>query len=412
MKLAIITSGYLPVVDGVTICTRERLKRLSEWGHEVLLIAPCYEGAAAYYPDWRDHTGNIFPGVHVASMPSAPLPGIDWERNPTRAAQPFIDRLLTEFRPDAIHVDEPERLAAGLLCRAGKAYAKRAKTPLVAFYHTNFVDYAPDYFPSFPVPVISLIQWVAARTIAAVYNGYDRTLVPSESSRRKVKRFGIRNARVGNFHGVDTKRFGPKLRVAHYFAREWALPRVDGRFVLLFVSRFTPDKGWACNTRMLPRLAEKLRDRLAVVVAGDGDMRVQVEKACEGRIPSAHFLGRVHPDRIPGLMANATLHVTASEKESFGLTVLEAFASGTPVVGPHAAGIGELVQDMINGRLYPQGDEQALERILLELAADPGGLEKLRTGALMSAQARDWDVTTQNWLDAINSVSAEIETLE
>jgi glycosyltransferase involved in cell wall biosynthesis len=401
MRLAIITSGYLPSLDGVSISVHERLRRLSAWGHHVLVIAPSYEGAAQYFPNWRTHIGNILPHVRVEPVPSGSFAGVAWERNPRPAARKCIDTLLEDFRPDAIHVDEPERLAAGLLCCPGKAYARRHNIPVVAFYHTNFIDYAPDYMRGVPRSIVSLAQAAAARVIAAIYNGYDATLVPAESSRRKLEAFGVRNLRPGIYNGVDTTRFNPALRSTGYFQREWGLANLDDRRVLLFVGRLAPDKGWPLLIRALPRVSATLSNRVAVVIAGDGELREPVERALRGRVPHLHLLGRVGPDRMLGLMANATLHVTASEKENSPLTVIEAFASATPVVGPQAAGVGELVEDRVNGRLYPPGDERALEHVLLELAEDDAKLAILQRGALKTGRQRDWDVTTRNWFDAI-----------
>ncbi|HUB78884.1 MAG TPA: glycosyltransferase [Bryobacteraceae bacterium] len=407
MRLAIITSGYLPVLDGVTICLRERLKRLSAWGHQVLLIAPDYRTAALHYPQWREHIGEILPNVRVASVPSSRFAGLDWERNPNTAARPVIDRLLAECKPDAIHVDEPERLAAGLFRRAGKAYARRAGIPLIAFYHTNFPDYAPDYIPGVLSPVVPLVQGLGSRVIAAIYNGYDQTLVPAENSYHRLRHSGFRNLRLGDFHGVDTTRFHPNLKRPGYFASEWGLGELDGRFVLLFLGRLTPDKGWALLAKVLPRISAALRDRLGIVIAGDGELREPLQESFARLVPQAHFLGRVHPDRVPALMANASLHVTASEKENFGLTVLEAFASGTPVVGPKAAGIGELVKDGANGCHFSPGDGRTLERLLLDLELDPARVARLGTAARASALGRDWDITIRNWLAAVEALTPQ-----
>lgn len=402
-RLAIITSGYLPVIDGVTISTRERLRQLSALGIETLLIAPDYEATADYYGDWQDHVGDILPGVHVAAVPSGPFAGIEWERNPVRAARAPIEALLDDFQPDAIHVDEPERLWSGLLCRAGARHARRHNIPLVAFYHTNFVDYAPDYIPGLPSMLIKLVQRIGSRIIAAVYNGYDATLVTSASSREKLTRMGVRNLRFDHFHGVDTQRFNPVLRKPGYFANNWNLPELDDRIVLLFVGRIAPDKGWIPLMQQIPRIAEVVGDRVAFLVAGDGDLYDDVANTLIGKVPHFHLLGRVHPDKIPGLMANATIHVTASEKENFGLTVLEAFASGTPVVGPRAAGIGDLVEHDVTGCLYSPEQADELTTTIINLVNDTERLERLSAGALSRGKALDWKQTIRVWLDAITT---------
>jgi glycosyltransferase involved in cell wall biosynthesis len=101
-------------------------------------------------------------------------------------------------------------------------------------------------------------------------------------------------------------------------------------------------------------------------------------------------------------MANASLHVTASEKEMFGLTVLEAMATGTPVVGPAAAGVKDLVRDGENGHLYMPGDAAGLQRILIDLADDELARRRLGAGALAMARERTWDQGLREWFAAIH----------
>ena len=69
MKIAIITSGFLPVIDGVTVSGLSRLQRLSQWGHQVLLFCPDYSALEDVYPNWRDYTGQILPGVRIINLP-------------------------------------------------------------------------------------------------------------------------------------------------------------------------------------------------------------------------------------------------------------------------------------------------------------------------------------------------------
>ncbi len=105
MRLAIITSGYFPVIDGVTVSLHERLRRLSAWGHEVLVVAPDYARAARFYPDWARHIGEIFPGITVRSVPSGPFAGLEWESNPTPGAARELEKYLSEFQPEILHIE-------------------------------------------------------------------------------------------------------------------------------------------------------------------------------------------------------------------------------------------------------------------------------------------------------------------
>ena len=139
MKVAIISSGFLPVVDGVTISVLRRVERLSRWGHDVLLFCPDYRAVSSFYPNWGDYSGGILPGVRVVNLPSTRFVDQDFDRNVAPGSHRLVVRELERFRPDVIHVDEPERLFAGFLRIPGVGFARRTGTPCLSFYHTNFV---------------------------------------------------------------------------------------------------------------------------------------------------------------------------------------------------------------------------------------------------------------------------------
>ena len=81
MKIAIIRSGFLPVIDGVTTTQINKLRELSNYGHKVLLFCPDQSQLANIYPNWQAYTGNILPGVKVVNLDSESFLGLDFERN-------------------------------------------------------------------------------------------------------------------------------------------------------------------------------------------------------------------------------------------------------------------------------------------------------------------------------------------
>ncbi len=110
MKIAIISSGFLPVIDGVTVTQINRVRELSQYGHQVLLFCPDYSQLANIYPLWQAYTGNILPGVKVVNLDSESFLGLDFERNVSTKSYQVVLQELQNFQPDIIHVDEPERL--------------------------------------------------------------------------------------------------------------------------------------------------------------------------------------------------------------------------------------------------------------------------------------------------------------
>ncbi len=396
MKIAILTSGFPPVLDGVSVSGLYRVQKLSEWGHEVLVCYPDYSPLANLYPNWRDYVGDILPGVRVIGLESTPMFGVDFERNVSWKSYPTVVQELENFQPDVIHVDEPERLFFGFFRLAGISYAKKAGIPCVSFFRTNFIEYAEDFL-ALPAWMIPMIQQAVWKAFAAIYNAYDLTLVSSQITAKKLLKMGIKNLHYANLLGFDGSQFNPNLRQDGFFEQRYGLSNFDRKVKLIFLGRLTPDKGWAFTLKTFERLVKIVDpDQFAVLIAGDGPMRSQIEQELTELIPSVQLLGRVAPSDVPALLANSDIHVTASEKETRGLTVLEAFATGIPVIAPNSGGVVENIKDGENGFLYtPQDGEDFAQKLKQLIENSPlrkqMGLEGLRCVADYS-----WDQTVKN----------------
>jgi glycosyltransferase involved in cell wall biosynthesis len=142
---------------------------------------------------------------------------------------------------------------------------------------------------------------------------------------------------------VDTRQFQPG-------------PAVTRDIDALFVGRLSAEKG--------PQVfVEAIRELPGVraVIAGDGPLRSSLERRATSGV---RFAGAVDHDALPGLYRRAKLCVVPSYAESFGLVILEAFASGTPVIGARTGGIPELVEEGVNGWLFEPGDVKGLSMLL------------------------------------------------
>ncbi|MGB3535515.1 MAG: glycosyltransferase [Microcoleaceae cyanobacterium] len=396
MKIAIITSGFLPVIDGVTVSSWARLQKLSQWGHQVLLFCPDYSQLANIYPNWKDYIGSILPGVRVINLPSTPFMDLDFERNVAFWAYPQLQKELKQFQPDIIHVDEPERLFFGFFRRPGIHYSKQAGIPCVSFFRTNFLDYAEDYLPLFPA-AITIIQWIFKQIFVWIYNAYDLTLVSSKVTYPKVINMGINNTLYENLLGFDTRQFHPNLRQIGFFQQHYQLSEMDQKIKLIFLGRLTPDKGWDFTLKLLPELAKVIDlNQVAWIIAGDGPMRDQINQRFQQFTPHVHFLGRVTPENIPAILANCDLHVTTSEKETRGLTILEAFAAGIPVLAPAAGGVMENIQSGWNGLLYqPQNTRDFIQQ-LKQLIENTKLRQEMGQNGCQDIKELSWDRTVQN----------------
>jgi glycosyltransferase involved in cell wall biosynthesis len=275
-------------------------------------------------------------------------------------------------------------------------YAKQAGIPCVSFFRTNFLDYAEDYFP-FPPQIISVIQWVVKQIFVWIYNAYDVTLVSSLVTYPKLIEMGIKNTHYENLLGFDASQFHPDLRQTNFFKHHYQQPEIDHKVKLIFVGRLTPDKGWDFTLKLLADLAKLINlDDVAWIIAGDGPMRDEIQQGFQAFTPHVHLLGRVTPENIPALLANCDIHVTTSEKETRGLTVLEAFAAGIPVLAPAAGGVMENIQPGWNGLLYqPQNASDFIQQ-LKQLIEHPSLRRDMGNNGRKEIKQFSWDHTINN----------------
>ncbi len=399
MKVAIISSGFLPVVDGVTVSLFQRVRVLSKLGHQVLILCPDYQAVASVYPDWRDYQGEILPGVRVVNLPSEPFMGVEFERNLSGKANRLLNQELAAFEPDIVHVDEPDRIFLGLLKAPGVAYAKKHNISCVGFYHTNFIDYIEDFLP-LPRVLIACLQWFSMLFIRPVFHAYDAILVSSPVTLEKMQKMKVKNVVCDRYLGVDVQTFQSQRRNPDFFSQTYGIEGLEDKTKLVFLGRLTPDKGWEFAVRSLTIWASDqsnayLVDKAAVIIAGDGELRPQILEELRPLTISTglsvHLLGRIAPDAVPALLANSNIHVTTSEKETLGLTVLEAFAAGIPAIAPAKGGVTTHIRNGKNGFLFEPQNSQSFSQLLTRLVSDVALQRQLGQQGQRDVADYDWE---------------------
>lgn len=387
MKVALISSTFLPSHDGVSITLFERLKKLSEANHSVLCFVSSYAEIAQIYPNWSDYVGNIFPNVEVIALSSQEWMGVPQERNPLRKSLSIINEALEKFTPDIIEVEEPERLWTTLFTLPGLAYARKYQIPYIGCYRTNFVDYIPDYVPSL---LVGIVKSTATLLTKWVYNQCSITLVGSQFIEQKLLAWGIKNVDYAKVIGPPVVANPEKFKNSNFFAEFHKLPDVDQSVKILFLGRLSPDKNWDFSFKYLPQLQEQtLTNKFTLIVAGRGELdELIAESEFVKELPTI-ILGEVPHEQIPQLLTNVDLHVTASLKETFGRTVQESLYVGTPVLAPDCDWTRNLVKSDFNGILYnPENGTDFIEK-LTSLINNAGDRQRLGQNALSSQSAKN-----------------------
>ncbi len=161
---------------------------------------------------------------------------------------------------------------------------------------------------------------------------------------------------------------------------------IAGRKVIMHISNFRPVKRVRDIVRTFARINQAVVSVLIMV--GDGPERVEAEAEARdcGVSDAVIFLGKI--DAIAPLLAGADLFLLTSDKESFGLSALEAMASGVPVIGAHAGGLPEVVTHGVTGFLCPVGDIEGMAHAGASLLRDPERWKAMSDAAAADARTR------------------------
>ena len=280
---------------------------------------------------------------------------------------PAIVEALAEGRYDIVHVCSPgpAGIAAWLLARV-------LDLPRVGSYHTELAAYAGlrTGEPEFE----ALANWGLGR----FYGACDVVLSPSPASDQRLTELGIAPARIARWdRGVDLRRFDPALR------RAGLLP---GEINLLYAGRLSKEKGVELLADAFLE-AHRRDPRLHLVLAGGGPEQELLRDRLGDR---ATFLGWVTGDALAEVYASADAFLFASTTETFGQVILEAQASGLPVVAVDRGGPASLIEHGETG-LLASPEVNALADAVVAVLTTPSLTEHIGRAALTAVRGRSWE---------------------
>jgi glycosyltransferase involved in cell wall biosynthesis len=360
LRIAFFTETFLPATDGVVTRLRHTIEELLEMGDEMLVVAPKYgEGSGSY---------EGVPIHRVSSVPFPPYPQIK-----LAPINPGIGLALREFEPDLIHAVNPFVLGWG-----ATFYARSLTIPLVASYHTNVAAYARFY-------KLELFDRVTRWHTRRLHNRAAINLCTSEATLRYLAGEGIERLHLWP-QGVDAAHFHPDR-----FSKDWRVRLSNGHpseRLLLYVGRLSHEK----NIGKLRSVVDEVSGvRLALV--GDGPARRDLEEEYAGT--RTVFTGVLQGDELATAFASADAFVFPSTTETLGIAMLEALASGLPVLAARAGATGEVVGDGETGLLYDPASDASFVAAVKKLVSDDALRARMGKSARAAAERRDWKSSTR-----------------
>lgn len=371
MRIMHICQSYEPMISGASLAVARLARGMAKEGNEVLVVAAS---------DRREGYTRQHGRLQVERLPSL--------HNPARVGQRVLvyprrqlQRLVTQFGPDVIHLHEPLLLG---IC--GLKAARWAEVPVVLTLH-QLPWFVTKYSPTVggvSINVERLLwrygRWFLRKCDAAIVTmgpiadvvkqqcGVMPTIIPYGTS-------------MGQFNGRP-ECLEERIRLRQKYGLEEDLP------IILHTGRLDMDKD---VDRVIEAAARVMREVDAqLFIVGDGRRKQALMRQCQdlGIAERCRFAGFVAPDGdLPALYKLASLFVTASEIETFGIVILEAMASARPVVAVNATCIPRLVEDGASGLLAAPGDVEGMAEKMIWLLRNAAEAEAMgRRGRSISRQ--------------------------
>jgi glycosyltransferase involved in cell wall biosynthesis len=356
MKIAIFTDTFYPEVNGVANTLKKFTDYLETQHISYKVFAPI-------------SVSNEYISDHIHRLKSLPF----FLYPECRLAFPNILQLKAEieqFSPDLIHVATP--FTVGL---SGVYFAKKLNIPLVGSYHTDFNDYLHFYDLQFLAkPLWKYMKWF--------HRSFEKLFVPSIDSFEKLNNRGFRNLEIWP-RGVDCQFYHP------YYEKEIIRNRyaISEKFILTYVGRLAPEKDLKTLMKVAGSLPPEINKKVHWLIAGDGPLLDELKMT---EVPNMTFTGYLKGVELAEAYSATDLFVFPSPTETFGNVVLEALASGTPVIGANAGGVKNIISPGVTGYLCEPGNaEDFIKNILY-------GLDNETLRVQMASNARKYALT-QKW---------------
>jgi L-malate glycosyltransferase len=359
----------------------------------VALVAPSLDilgGQAVQARLLLDHlndAGNLV----VELIPINPrLPGpfrllqrIRYVRTLVTTARYVLSLAWRLRRYDVVHVFSASYFSFLLAPTPALALARLAGRPTILNYRSGEADDHLRRWRRSAVPTMKLAT---------------RIVTPSGYLVDVFRRHGLEAEPIPNFVDLDRFRF-----------RERPAPRP----VFLSNRNFEAHYDVACTLRAFHRIQARHADA-RLLVAGDGPLRGALESlAASLGLRHAEFLGRVEHEHMPALYDRADVYLNTPRIDNMPNSILEAHASGLPVVTTDAGGIPYIVRHGETALMVAAGDDAAVADAALRLLGDPALATRLARNGLDECRTRyNWPVVRQQWLDLYGQLVAADGDLE
>lgn len=380
LNIAIVTETWPPEINGVAMSVLQLCKGLQQRGHRILLVRP-------YQPN-ECHSFKPTAECLVAASSIPKYPELRFGYPQSRK----IAKALNQFKPDIVHL-----VTEGPLGLAALNIARQCNYPVSSGFHSPFHEFSRFFDLKFLIkPVQHYLRWFHNRT--------DLTCVPSVDTQQALISAGFTCPLALVSRGVDRQHFNPQKRCQQLREQWQATPQTT---VMLYVGRLSPEKNidLVIQAYQQAKANQPARD-FKLVIVGDGPDRLRLKPL----IPEAIFTGMQTGEQLARHYASADVFLFASEVETFGNVVLEALASGLPVLAYDYACAGLTLQHDMNGWACQLGDAAQFQQLAAQLPALPQ-LQQMAEQSTKTVQQFGWSMAVDQFEFALKTTAHKHQSL-
>lgn len=377
LRIAMLSSDYLPNIGGIATHIAGLSWGLQQLGHHVQVIVPRWT-----FP-WR-HVGASSQSINGTDVVRLGIPfhprlkPLYWEFE-----RLWVTRFVRAERIDVIHWHTFEQRAVANLHGPAKVFTNHSSVFLAYRDQISKREQMRAILSPAHV-VITPSHELADATVEA---GFDRD-----------RTFPLPN-------GVDTTKFAPNVDGSEVRAR---LGIAENEILILCARRLVKKNGVIYWVQAIPKLLERVHTSVKFLFVGDYEIRDEYSSRTEvlnaiERLSLGNrviWTGRIANEEMPAYFAASDIVVLPSLVEATSIAGLEAMASGKPLIGTNVGGIPEILSDNETGILVPPGNSEALANAAAELVNNPSRMH------VMGQSARQRVVDKFSWVEIARRTQA------
>ena len=398
------------MINGVAVFSYRLATGLAKRGHEVMVITPSQ--------DTKFHTKSV-DGVNVVYLKSSDVKVYPDQIHEVPEKKKFfykhglkasffpnsqVKRMLDVFRPDIVHVQAADPIGVAVV-----SYARKRRIPVVTTEHNQ-----PEVFTE-PLHVPGVMRKPINNILSAYFRNRqkksDYVTMPTQLAidcLLQRKDLGVPVEAVSN--GVDLTVFKPGKPDKSIYNKYKIPTNVP---ILLYVGRVDPEKRVGAVVEAFRLFLDKHKldelSKVCLVVVGDGvdKSRLETQVFRLGISDSVKFLGRVMPPDLYEIYRIGDVFVTASEIETQGIVLIEAAASGLPLIAVNGGAVAEICKNEVNGRLLDTGDPRLMAEAMADILTDDKKRVLMAQNSIKIAEMHDFSRTLDKFLEIYQKVVAK-----